>query len=90
LAEKSRGKTRSAIMAWPTIFWLVSAWDYLTNSEIVCENFRTFRFGCFSYVMQRRKNSYGNYLELLEYGGKGWRSFVIILEGDEGKGWEDC
>jgi hypothetical protein len=25
LAEKSRGKTREVIMAWPTIYWLVSA-----------------------------------------------------------------
>jgi hypothetical protein len=38
LAEKSRGRIRSVIMAWPTIFWLASAWDYLTNNEIVCEN----------------------------------------------------
>jgi hypothetical protein len=34
LEEKSRGRTRAVIMAWPTIFWLVSAWDYLTNNEI--------------------------------------------------------
>jgi hypothetical protein len=79
--------TSSVIMAWPTIFWLVSAWDYLTNSELVRENWRTFRFGCFSYVVQRRKNSFGNFLELSEYGGKGRRSYVIIPEGYEGKGW---
>jgi hypothetical protein len=90
LAEKSRGKTREVIMAWPTIFWLVSAWDYLSNSETVRENWRTFRFGWLSYVMQRRKNSNGNFLELSEYGGKGRRSFVIIPEGNEGKGWNDC
>jgi hypothetical protein len=90
LAEKSRGKTREVIMAWPAIFWLVSAWDYLSNSETVRENWRTFRFGWLSYVMQRRKNSNGNFLELSEYGGKGRRSFVIIPEGHEGKGWNDC
>jgi hypothetical protein len=90
LAEKSRGNCRSVIMAWPTIFWLVSAWDYLTNTETVRENWRTFRFGCLAYVMQRRNNSHGNFLELSEYGGKGRRSFVIIPEGIEGKGWEDC
>jgi hypothetical protein len=88
-AEKSRGKNRSVIMAWPTIFWLASAWDYLTNTEIVSENWRTFRFGCYSYVVQRRKNSFGNFLELSEYGGKGRRSYVIIPEGYEGKGWEE-
>jgi hypothetical protein len=40
--------------------------------------------------LQRRSNSHGNFLELSEYGGKGRRSFVIIPEGIEGKGWEDC
>jgi hypothetical protein len=90
MAEKSRGKCRSVIMAWPSIFWLVSAWDYLTNTETARENWRTFRFGCLAYVMQRRNNSHGNFLELSEYGGKGRRSFVIIPEGIEGKGWEDC
>jgi hypothetical protein len=29
--------------------------------------------------MQRRNNSHGNFLELFEYGGKGRKSFVIIL-----------
>jgi hypothetical protein len=78
LAEKSRGRTRLVIMAWPTIFWLASAWDYLTNNEIVGENWRTFRFGCYSYIVQRRKNSFGNFLELSEYGDKGRRSYMII------------
>jgi hypothetical protein len=40
-------------------------------------------------VLQRRNNSHGNFLEQSEYGGKG-KSFVIIPEGIEGKGWEDC
>jgi hypothetical protein len=89
LAEKSKGKTHSVIMAWPTIFWLAGAWDYLTNNEIVSENWRTFRFGCCSYIVQRRKNSFGNFLELSEYEGKGRRSYVIIPEGYERKGWEE-
>jgi hypothetical protein len=37
-------------------------------------------------MVQRRNNSYGNFLELFEYGGKGRRSFVIIPEGIEEKG----
>ncbi|KAE8037991.1 hypothetical protein FH972_010539 [Carpinus fangiana] len=53
------------------------------------ENWRTFRFGCYAYIVQRRKNSYGKYLELSEYGGKGQRSYVIIPKGYEGKGWVD-
>ncbi|KAE8038637.1 hypothetical protein FH972_011125 [Carpinus fangiana] len=57
---------------------------------MVHENWRTFRFGSFAYVMQRRNNSYGNFLELSKYGGRGQRSFVIIPEGNDGKGWVDC
>ena len=38
LAKKSRGKSRSVIMAWVTVLWLVSAWDYLTNNDRVHEN----------------------------------------------------
>ena len=90
LAEKSRGKVRPVIMSWHTIFWLVSAWDYMTKSEMVRKTWRMFRFGCLGYVVQRRHNSFGNFLELSEYGGKGRRSFVIIQEGIEGNGWEAC
>jgi hypothetical protein len=77
-------------MAWSTVFWLFNAWDFLITSEMVHENWRTFHFGSFAYVMQRRNNSYGNFLELFEYGGRGQRSFVIIPEGNNGKGWVDC
>jgi hypothetical protein len=32
----------------------------------------------------------GRYLELLKYGGGGWRSFITILEGNKGRGWVEC
>ncbi|KAE7995727.1 hypothetical protein FH972_000497 [Carpinus fangiana] len=47
-------------------------------------------YGNNDVAIERRHNSYGKFLELSEYGGKGRRSFVIIPEGDDGKGWEDC
>ncbi len=31
-----------------------------------------------------------SFLELSEYGGGGRRSFVVIPEGSNGKGWLDC
>lgn len=77
-------------MAWPTVFWLVNAWDFLSSGETVHENWRMFRFDSFVYMVQKINNFYGNFLELSKYGGKGRRSFVIIPEGNDGKGWVDC
>jgi hypothetical protein len=90
LEERSKGVSRSVIMAWPTIFWLIAAWDSLTPSNKDREKWRSFRFGNIVYVVLRRKNKFGNFMEISEYGEKGRRSFVIIPEGEEGKGWNDC
>jgi hypothetical protein len=90
LEERSKGVSRSVIMAWPTIFWLIAAWDSLTPSSKDREKWRSFRFGNIVYVVIRRKNKFGNFMEISEYGEKGRRSFVIIPEGEEGKGWNDC
>ena len=78
-------------MVWPTIFWLLAAWDSLTPSDEAREKWRLFRFASKVYVLLRRSNKFGNFLKLSEYGekGKGRRSFVIILEG-EGEGWVEC
>ncbi|KAE8124878.1 hypothetical protein FH972_019723 [Carpinus fangiana] len=54
------------------------------------EKWRSFRFGSKAYVLLRRKNNFGNFLELSEYGEKGRRCFVIIPEGEDGIGWSDC
>jgi hypothetical protein len=90
LEERSKGLSRSVIMAWPSIFWLLAAWDSLTPLEKTREKWRSFRFGSIVYVLLRRTNKFGNFLELSEYGENGRRSFVIIPEGEEGKGWIDC
>jgi hypothetical protein len=90
LEERSRGLSRSMIMAWPLIFWLLAAWDSLTPLEKTREKWRSFRFGSIVYVLLRRNNKFGNFLELSEYGENGRRSFVIIPEGEEAKGWIDC
>jgi 2-keto-3-deoxy-galactonokinase len=38
-------------------------------------------------VVLRRKNKHGQFIELSEYGGGGRRSYVVILKGNDGKGW---
>jgi hypothetical protein len=90
LEERKKGLSRSVIMAWPTIFWLIVAWDSLTHADKAREKWRSFRFGSIVYVLLRRKNNFGNFLELSEYGEKGRRCFVTIPEGEDGRGWSDC
>jgi hypothetical protein len=90
LEERSKGLTRSVIMAWPTIHWLLVAWDFLASVEKAKDKWRSFRFGSIVYVLLRRNNRFGNFLEISEYGEKGRRSFIIIPEGEDGKGWTDC
>jgi hypothetical protein len=87
LEERSKGLSRSVIMAWPTILWLLIAWDSLTLVE---KARKSFRFGSKVYVLLRRNNRFRNFLELSEYGEKGRRSFIIIPEGEDGKAWTDC
>jgi hypothetical protein len=41
------------------------------------------------YVVLRRKNKYGQFIELSEYGGGGRRIYVVISEGSDGNGWLD-
>jgi hypothetical protein len=41
-------------------------------------------------VVQRRGNKHGRFIELSEHGRGGRRSFVVIPEGSDGKGWLDC
>lgn len=42
------------------------------------------------YILHRQGNVHGRFLELLEYGGGGQHSFVIVPEGREGSGWANC
>jgi hypothetical protein len=90
LEERSKGLSRSVVLAWPLIFWLIAAWDSLTPLEKAREKWRSFRFGSQVYVLLWRNNKFGNFLELSEYREKGRRSFVIFPEEEEGKGWMDC
>jgi hypothetical protein len=48
------------------------------------------RHGNTIYIAQRRLNSHRRYLELLEYGGGGQSSFMVIPEANEVRGWVAC
>jgi hypothetical protein len=64
----------------------MKAMERFTKGDESSENWRTFRLGSTTYVVLRRTNKYGQHIELSKYGGGGRRSFVVILEGSNGKG----
>jgi hypothetical protein len=52
--------------------------------------YRSVRSGCIVCVAQRHANGLGRFLELSKYGVGGWRSFIVIPEGIEGRGCAGC
>jgi hypothetical protein len=75
-AKRSRSIFRAVNLGWPSIVWLMKAMEGFTKGDESSENWRTFCQGSTAYVVLRRKNKHGRYIELLEYGGGGRRSFV--------------
>jgi hypothetical protein len=89
LAERSRHLFRAVILGWSSLVWLMQAVERLSKGEEDNDKWKTFRMGSTVYVVLRRKNKHGQFIELSEYGGGGRRSYVVIPEGSDGKGWLD-
>jgi hypothetical protein len=80
---------RAVILGWSSLVWLMQAMERLSKGEEDNDKWRTFWMCSTFYVVLRRKNKHGQFIELSEYGGGGWQSNVVILEGSDGKGWLD-
>jgi hypothetical protein len=68
-------------------------WCNMVEEMIKGENLREFcktlTVGSRAYVAWSCANGHGRYLAVVEYGG-GRRAFSRILEGREGRGWQNC
>jgi hypothetical protein len=89
LAERSGHLFRGVTLGWSSLVWLIQVVERLSKGEEDNDKWRTFRLGSTVYVVLRRKNKYGQFIELSEYVGGGRRSYVVISEGSDGKGWVD-
>jgi hypothetical protein len=89
LVERSRHLFRAVILGWSNLVWLMQAMERLSKGEEDNNKWRTFRISCTVYVVLRRKNKHGQFIEFSEYGGGGRRSYVVIPEGSDEKGWLD-
>lgn len=90
LVERRRGVFQAVVLGWPSVFWLLKVQEVLIKGNKLSEYWRTFRFGNTAYVLPRQGNKHGRIIELSEYGGGGRRSFVIILDSRDRRGWGDC
>lgn len=64
--------------------------EQLLIGALSVELCRTRRVGDKFLVLQKRRNNYGTFMELIEYGGGGRRRYVIIPEGRDSIGWGCC
>jgi hypothetical protein len=69
LAERSRRVFWEVILGWSCLVWLMQAVERLSKGEEDNDKWRTFRMGSTVYVVLRRKNKHGHFIELFEYGG---------------------
>jgi hypothetical protein len=90
LAKWSRGLFRSVVMGFQSVVWMLNMMEQLTNGLTSKEFCRPRRVGDSVFIMQKRQNHYGQFLEITEYGKGGRRSYILIPEGRESYGWGRC
>jgi len=90
LAEWNKGRFRAVFLTKLSVGWFRRSMEELKQGGEIRDFCRTFRVGSMVFILQRRGNVHGRFLELSEYGYGGRRTSVIIPEGREGCGWANC
>jgi adenine-specific DNA methylase len=67
-----------------SVEWFRKSMEELRQGGEIRNFCRTFLVGSMVYILQRRGNAHGRFLELYEYGNGGRQTFVILLEGRDG------
>jgi hypothetical protein len=90
LTEWGRMNLSTVFMGEVRLVWLLKMMNELVLETTGIGACRDHRMGGSVMFLQKRKNKYGKFMELTEYGRGGRRSFVVIPEGREGQGWKHC
>lgn len=90
LAEWNKGLFRAVFLNMLSVGWFRRSMEELKQGGEIRDFCRTFRVGSTVFILQRRGNVHGRFLELSEYGYGGRRTSVILPEGREGNGWANC
>lgn len=67
--------------------WLLATMEALCHVEGLKEFMKSSRVGNKAFLAQCCSNSYGCFVDPMEYIGGGWRGCILIPEGREGMGW---
>jgi len=90
LAEWNKGLFRVVFLNKLSVGWFRRSMEELKQGGEIRDFCRTFRVGSTVFILQRRGNVHGKFLELSEYGYGGRRTSVILPKGREGSGWANC
>jgi hypothetical protein len=87
IIERSKGVSQVIYLGKVSVAWLLTTVEALTQWEGLKEFVKSSRVGNKAFIALRCSNNHGCFLALVEYGGGGWRGFIVIPKGREGKGW---
>ena len=72
------------------LVWLLKMMNELVSETTGIGACRDHRMGGLIMFPQKRMNKHAKFMEIIEYGRGGRRSFVVIPEGREVQGWRHC
>ncbi len=70
-AEKSKGIFLAVGIGFQSLVWLVKTMEVMIKEDNLKEFCRSFRVGDIVYIVQKRQNNHGKFLELADYGVEG-------------------
>jgi hypothetical protein len=68
------------------LIWLLKMMNEFVLETMGIGACKDHQMGSSVMFLQKRMNKYGKFMEIIEYGCGGRRSFVVIPEGREGQG----
>lgn len=86
LIEKGWKVVKEIRLGIGTAWWFIKALEDCLKT-VRKDFYFAHREGDRGYVAQRRHNSRGSFMALMEYGEDGYRNFLFIPEDREGRGW---
>jgi hypothetical protein len=84
LMEWGRLNLSTVFLGEVRLVWLLKMLNELVLETMGISACRDHRMGSSVMFLQKRMNKYGKFMEIIEYGLGGRRSFVVIPEGREG------
>jgi hypothetical protein len=90
LTEWGRGKLKSLEMGFSRLLWLLKSLEEVSSDGVEMGSCRNHRMEGSVVFIQKRQNGNGRFMEISEFGRGGKRSQLVIPEGWDKCGWNQC